>query len=103
MAGSVSATAKSAVTRGALLAIGTALATFATAQVQIDDDCKRGKGKEAKARYAECKKQVEEREDDALWAAILAGLAALGIRAGAEGGIDARRQAQGNVKPSDVQ
>jgi hypothetical protein len=104
MAGSTSATLKAAGIRGLGVALLTSLATYASLMLQIDD-CKRGgQSSEAKAAYKACQKAKEDQEDDAIWASILAGLTALGVRAGVEGGYDFRRQKSGAApKASDVQ
>jgi hypothetical protein len=103
MAGTVRATATTAIARGLLLAIVTAAVAFATAELRIHDHCKRGHTHAQKARYASCKAHLHDRKHDAIWESVLAGLTALTVRGGLEGGWDARRQAKGRVTASDVQ
>ncbi len=73
-----SSTFTTAMLRGLYLAIGAGLSAGLTAYATSDD------------------------ERAAILTGLITALAALGFRGGVEGGFDARRQANDNVKPSDV-
>ena len=103
MAGSARATLKAAGIRAGLVAVLTAGATYASLMLQVDDDCKKGRTDAAKVAYKNCVRAADEQKEDALWAAVLAGLTALGVRAGGEGIYDFRRQRNGGPpKTSDL-
>jgi hypothetical protein len=130
MNGSAWATGGVALLRGAMVAVVTGLVVGLSSYLQVSDDCPSGQvsavkaeqiqreakqaGKspakalkqaqaQAKTRQAACVDDVDDQQNDALLAGLLAFASALGIRGFGEGAYDARRQLLGNVGRSDVQ
>jgi hypothetical protein len=99
MAGDAKATSWAAVKRGAVLAAGAFVVTFAQQMATVEDEC----GATEPPQTENCAPGSQSQEEQAFWAALVAGLGALGIRVGGEGLIDTARQASGSQTAADVQ
>ena len=99
MAGDVSATRKAVVVRALLGAAATAVVTYLGGYLAAEDDCRAV----TPPLTSNCEQGTDSKEAKALVPALAAAVTYLAARGGFEGFVDVRRQAEGDVKPQDVQ